>query len=372
MIQHFSVFQPNAWDNSVVPINIIHKLINNLNEVIDTVNAMEDESFERSKAYTDEQITIVNNQIDNIMLNFDNLSRSVSNLWISIGELRTTETEHYNTVIALISETREIIEETKVYLKNYTDIKILELKNYLETQINEIKRLIDNLLDIETVNGFTGKRETIREILSAKIVENTKKRGGNRYAMTWGQLSITCNTGWLARYSTRIYNRINYIAPTWHNFMINNLSISSSSLYNNALNTWASFSNITLIFIADIVHRINQFCISGTSTIADNYKNVDVFKKSEWDSYITNGETVPTIERIDVTDLYDSTNTHVSLIVAQFKLSLGIFCGSVAGYGLYSSGVTTNALFGSTSDLPALFQFLQGNLNTSLFSNSFT
>lgn len=389
MIPKFTIFQPNGWDNSILPIDIIHKLINEMNNVIDYINNMEDNSVERAKEYTDSQIATVNdsiaatnNTIDQINNSLQASIRSVnqsitvlqsqlSTYGEILNDLNSRELEHYTEIGRTITQIYSDMRDLGVQLRNYADIKDLVLKEQLEAQIEEIRIIVNDLLNLKTIDGFTGTYKTVREIIGTKILYHAKTKGGNRYALTWGQISTTSRNGWLARYSIRFNNRINYFAPTWHNFMLNNLRFASpQNLYSANVNTWCSFTNLTLLFIADIVHKCNFYCTSGTADIANNYKTVDVFKKTEWDTYITDGTPIPTVERVDINDLYDGTNKHISLILTQFKSSISIFTGSVGGYGIYSTS-GSNQLFSGTSDLPALFQLLQGNLNTPFFSDTF-
>lgn len=389
MLPKFTIFQPNGWDNSILPIDIIHKLINEMNNTIDYINDMEDHSVERAKDYTDSQITIVNDsiattnntidQINNTLqasirsLNYSitTLQTQYNSLSNNLADLNTRESNHYTELGRAITQVYTDMNALGVQLRNYADIKDLVLKEQLEAQIEELRIIINDLLNLKTIDGFTGSYKTIREIIGTKILYQTKIRGGNRYALTWGQMSTTARNGWLARFSIRFTNRINYFAPTWHNLMINNYSFANpQNLYSSNINTWGSFCNLTMLYLADIVHKCNFYCTSGTAAIASNYKIVDVFKKSEWDTYINDGTPVPTVERVDVNDLYDGTNKHISLIVTQFKSSISIFTGSVGGYGIYSTS-GTNQLFSGSSDLPALFQFLQGNLNTQFYSDTF-
>lgn len=374
MIEHFSIFQPNAWDNSVAPINIIHKLINDLNKLVDEVNNIEDTSFERAKEYTDSQISPIRFELGTIGESLRSISRSLGALTSDLMALDSRESSHYAETVSRLNNLSDYIQSVRAELKNYTDLSIIMLRNQLEEEIEELKELINSMLDLPAIDGHTGQFSTVRRIIGTWGVSKNRYIGANRYALTWGQLKTSTPNGWLANNTSRFNGKFNYIAPTWHNFMINNhvfTSTQTNNLNSCNLNTWQSFCNLTLLFIGDMVHKINQYCTSGTATIADNYKNVDVFKKSEWDAYISDGTPAPTIERVNVTDLYDGSNTHVSLIVTQFKSSIGIFTGAVLGYGLYASSSTANALFATSSDLPALIQFLHGNMGAPCFSNTF-
>lgn len=372
MIEHFSIFQPNAWDNSVAPINIIHKLINDLNKLVDEVNNIEDTSFERAKEYTDSELAPIRIDLGNIAESLRSISRSLGTITSDIAMLDARESSHYAETVSRLNNLSDYIQSVRAELKNYTDLSIIILRNQLEEEIEELKQLINSMLDLPAIDGHTGQFSTVRKIIGTWGVSKNKYIGGNRYSLSWGQLSQNTNNGWLARYSNRIYGRINYFAPTWHNLMINNYDFGTgSSLYNNNLNTWGCFCNLTLLYIADIVHKINQYCANSNTDIANNYKMVDVYDKTEWDAYVSSGAVKPTYTQTDVNDLYDGTNSYVSLIVSQFKLSIGIFTGSVGGYGLYASGTTVNALFNGSSDLPALIQLLQGNLNIPAYSKTF-
>lgn len=392
MLPKFTIYQPNGWSNSILPLDVLHKIINEMNVVIDEVNNIEDHSVEIAKAYTDSQIAIVNGeiattnatieQINNSLLadirsintNLNILTQQLNTYGERLTDLSNRESNHYSEINSRFTQVYRDINSFAVQLRNYADIKDLVLKEQLEAEIEEIRVVINNILNVKTIDGFTGSIKTVREILGTRILLQTKLKGANRYALSWGQISQTTKNGWLAKYNSRVNNKINYLAPTWHNFMLNNYQFTSSQLNNlnaNNLNTWGAFCNLTLLYIGDIVHKINQYCTSGTAAIATNFKTVDVYKKAEWDTYLSDGTPVPGIETVDVTALYDGTNSHVSLIVTQFKASLAIFTGAVVGYGLYASSSTANALFSTTSDLPALFQFLQGNLNLPYFSSTF-
>jgi len=376
MIEHFSIFQPNAWDNSIVPINIIHKLINEVNNLIDIINEMEDESFERSKEYTDEQVNVINSRLAYIDESFDVVARELSRLSTNIYRVDNRESEHYTTIQNQITALNEYVASVRLELKNYTDINILNLKRTLESEINEIKRLIDNLVDVETIDGLTGTKKTIREILASRIVGKIKRASGNRYALTWSQISVNTKNGWLAYYSQRYYGNINYFAPTWYNFKKNNYEFSSgqtSSLYGASMNTWGAFCNNTLLFIGELVHNMYRYYTASTQAIADNFKSIDVFDYADWSGRLSDPETTVELStETDISGLYDGANTIASLIRDQFKKSVDIFTGFVSGYGLYSGSATsTNALFAGTTDIPRMIQYLQGNMNSIYDSNTY-
>lgn len=392
MIKHFSIYQPNAWDNSITPIQILHKIINNLNEVIDVVNAIEDVGFERAKTYTDEQITTVNERINNTNAEIDRVNNNIQASLRSVNQsltvlssrldtyngrlnnLDTRESAHYTETRQGFVQVYSTINNVAEQLRNYADLKDFYLKQEIEEEIEAIRVVIDDILNKKTIDGFTGQVMTVRQILASRISLESKKKAGNRYCLTWKMLSLT-NDGYLFNKSSRFSSNINIIAPTWYNLKRNNYQFSSGQKatgYAINLNTWGAFSNVTLLFFAEIVHKILIHYTSGTQAIADNYKNIDIFKYDEWQAWIANGETVPSIVNVDVSTTYDTTNTYMSLILEQFKQSLSIMTGYTAGYGLYATSAnTTTALFGGTNDLPRLMQFIYGNTNRYEYSDYF-
>lgn len=395
MLPKFTIFQPNGWDNSILPIDVIHKLINEMNNVIDYINNMEDRSVERAKEYTDSQIATVNDSIATTNNNLDQINNSLqasirslnqsitvlqsqlSTYGERLNDLSSRENEHYTELRTSIQQVYQTITSVATQLRDYADLKDIYLKNQLEAEINELRIIVNDLLNIKTIDGFTGELKSVREIIGLNILRQSKLRGGNRYALTWGQLSLTDNKGWLSRMTQRYYSRINYFAPTWYNFKLNNFTYPDhvkQYIYSPNLNTWGAFSNLTLLFIGEIVHRVRQWYTSSSPDVKANYQYMDVFDKTEWDAYISDGETIPTIINLtDMNDLYDGTNDYMSLVLTQFKSSVSIFTGVVPGFGIYNATANSaNALFTGTGDFQALFQYMLGNLNLSELSDTFT
>lgn len=387
MIPKFTVYQPNGWDNSILPIDVLHKLINEMNNLIDVINNMEDQSVERAKKYTDSQIAIVN---DSITITNNNLTQINNSLQASIRGLNTSLTvltqqlntygERLNTTDATVAAYHQEFTSTmnQVYrdlnatatqLRNYADLKDTVLKQQLEEEIEELRTIINDILNLKTIDGFTGELKTVRNILGAEIIKNAAYNGGAEYRLTWGMLDTTSDDGWFFNKSLRFKAYCNLIAPTWGNMMINNYQMTSGQKavqYHQILGTWGAFCYKGLLFIADLIHNINRFSGSTTVALANNFKNVDVFNITEFNDWIGGGTTKPsTIASVDVTTEYESGSTYLTLLTNQFKKSVSIFSGYINTYGLYGS----NGLFNGTSDLPAVLQLLAGTTNNRIFSD---
>lgn len=371
MIEHFSIFQPNAWDNSVAPINIIHKLINDLNKLVDEVNSIEDTSFERAKEYTDSQLVPIRVNLGEIAESLRSISRSLGTITSDIIALDARESTHYAETVSRLNNLSDYIQSVRAEVKNYTDLSIIMLRNQLEEEIEELKQLINSMLDLKTIDGLTGQYATVREILSTRIVSKIKRTASNRMALRWADFKTDANNWFFAK-TIRIKPNCNIIAPTWRNLKINNYPFTmgqKKNLYHQVINTWGAFSSATLLFLADLVHNINRFYNTPTAEIADNFKNIDLYDYAEFSAWIGGGDTIPTtITQIDVSTNYDGVNTYVSLLTDQFKKSISIFTGYGSVYWLYGSA----GLFSGTADLPMLFQLLAGLTNDSYYSNYFS
>ena len=370
MIEHFSIFQPNAWDNSVAPINIIHKLINDLNKLVDEVNNIEDTSFERAKAYTDSQLDPIRTDLGNIAESLRTISRTLGSLTSDIATLDARESSHYAETVTRLNNLSNYIQSVRAELKNYTDLSIIMLRNQIEEEIEELRQLINSMLDLKTIDGLTGQYATVREILSTRIVSKIKRTASNRFALRWSDFKPDANHWFFAK-TSRFKSNCNILAPTWRNLKLNNYEFTTGmkkNLYHQVLNTWGAFSSATLLFLADLVHNINRFYNTGTAEIANNFKNVDLYDYAQFSAWIGGGDTVPdTITQIDVSTNYDGSNTYVSLLTEQFKKSITFFTGYGSVYWLYGS----SGLFSGTADLPMLFQLLAGLTNDSYYSNFF-
>lgn len=387
MIPKFTIYQPNGWDNSILPIDVLHKLINEMNNLIDVVNTMEDHSVERAKEYTDSQITIVN---DSIATTNNNLNQINNSLQASIRGLNTSLTvltqqlntygerlnstdatvaAHHQEFTSAMNQVYRDLNATATQLRNYADLKDTVLKQQLEEEIEELRIIINDILNLKTIDGFTGELKTVRSILGDEIIKHAAYNGGADFRLTWGMIDTTSEDGWFFNKSSRFKTYCNLIAPTWGNIMINTYQFTPGQRavqYHQLLGTWGSFCYKGLLYVADLIHNINRFSGSGTASIADNFKNVQLFDLTEFNDWIDGGTTKPsTIAAVDVTTEYESGSTYLSLLTNQFKKSIAIFSGYINTYGLYGS----NGLFNGTADLPAVLQLLVGATNNRSFSD---
>lgn len=379
MLPKFTIFQPNGWDNSILPIDIIHKLINQMNTTIDYINDMEDHSVERAKEYTDSQISIVNdsiastnNTIDQInntlQASIRSLSYSITTLQTqynalssNLSDLNTREANHYTEIGRAINQVYSDMNALGVQLRNYADIKDLVLKEQLETQIEDLRNIVNDLLNIKTIDGFTGSYKTVREIIGTKILYQTKLRGGNRYSMTWGQLSTTTKNGWFNKLSYTTVQNWNIFAPTWYNFKKATSSAfknqGNMAMYFDTYNTWGFFVNNTMMFIARLVHNLTRQIPSSSSPFYADFSTADVYDYTEWSAY-RYGTTQPTYSTKSLEDYTTGTTTYRQFLKTQFR----IYCSTAYALSnwIYNAAPADVYLFDSTS-INYLFMLILGN-----------
>lgn len=162
MLNHITMFQPSAIDNALSTLQIIHKLINQINVVIDEVNSIDSKANE----YTDEKIKELS---DNLQIELTNLETLLKNY----TDVSKKEVKDY---------TDEQIESVTTNLNNsisrvYTYIDDLEqsLRNYIDLNDNEIELLIYEIKDelIKLINQgkekvfspFDGRSKSIQQAL---------------------------------------------------------------------------------------------------------------------------------------------------------------------------------------------------------------
>lgn len=381
MIPRFTIYQPNGWSNSILPIDVLHKLINEMNNVIDYINNMEDRSVERAKEYTDSQIDIVeadiaatNNTIDqinnNLQASIRSLNQSITVLQSQLStygerlnEINSRELDHYAEIGRTITQIYSDMRDLGAQLRNYADLKDIVLKEQLEAEIEELRVVINNVLEVETIDGLTGLKRSVRQILSTYIIDKVKRRGGNRFALTWGQMKIDTDYGWLAKYNYTIVQGWLLIAPTWYNFMKPTKTPITSQTGQNRqitpLNTWGSFVNNTALYILNLI-SVEQQISSATPTtgsINELYSYFDVFDYQQWSSY-RYGSTIPSIlNEKHVTDTAGSTQNNYKYYIKSQVITWVSYYFKMDG--LYYSTTSESYLFDS-SNVANLLSFILG------------
>lgn len=170
MLNHITMFQPSAIDNALSTMQILHKLITQINTVIDEVNSIDSKANE----YTDEQIEllhrIINNELSEVESNLNNLIKSNSD---DIVNIKTELIELHNNIKKL---NKDIKSNTDLIFSNYNVLilKIAELKDYIDSVING--------LNIKVFSPVTGYKTDIQNALNDIY---------NLYQIDFGNVNLT-------------------------------------------------------------------------------------------------------------------------------------------------------------------------------------
>ncbi len=170
MLNHITMFQPSAIDNALSTMQILHKLITQINTVIDEVNSIDSKANE----YTDEQIEllhrIINDELSEVESNLNNLIKSNSD---DIVNIKTELIELHNNIKKL---NEDIKSNTDLIFSNYNVLilKIAELKDYIDSVING--------LNIKVFSPVTGYKTDIQNALNDIY---------NLYQIDFGNVNLT-------------------------------------------------------------------------------------------------------------------------------------------------------------------------------------
>lgn len=187
MLNHITMFQPSAIDNALSTMQILHKLINQINTLIDEVNSIDSKANE----YTDEQIEllhrIIRDELSEVESNLNNLIKSNSD---DIVNIKTELIELHNNIKKL---NEDIKSNTDLIFSNYNVLilKIAELKDYIDSVING--------LNIKVFSPVTGYKTDIQNALNDIY---------NLYQIDFGNVNLTYIKKLLQ--NVVIINNVNY------------------------------------------------------------------------------------------------------------------------------------------------------------------
>lgn len=138
VLTKFELYQPAAIDNSLNSYQIIHKLIHEMNLIIDEVNNIDT----RANEYTDEQISLLNtqlrayiNELNEITIaHFESVERDILTNKGDIADLKTAMNLISGEFDALRIDVNELITNSIAALKSYVDLQIQIIMELIEAQ----------------------------------------------------------------------------------------------------------------------------------------------------------------------------------------------------------------------------------------------
>lgn len=165
MLTHFTLTQPLSLDNALSSYQIIHKLITQMNKVIDEVNNIDSKANE----YTDREIIKLHNIINTQLSELEELLQSQ----IDVNKLDITDLKNRanNIENELITINNKLIE-----LREYIDDELLDMRNELNTiyhsliaQMEALKQYVEELIKKMTVkvySNYDGCKKDIKEAIN--------------------------------------------------------------------------------------------------------------------------------------------------------------------------------------------------------------
>ena len=175
MLTKFELYQPAAIDNSLNSYQIIHKLIHEMNLIIDEVNNIDSKANE----YTDEQIRALRTEL---VIRFDAIEHDltvlsgrvdltesdISALNRAVSDLRQTVIDNYTTLDNKIDYEKSELLEQIAY--NYNT-----LLHYIDSKIDVVLQLIESITGIK-VYGLNGRVTNIQDALNQIVASLNMSR----------------------------------------------------------------------------------------------------------------------------------------------------------------------------------------------------
>lgn len=184
MLNHITMFQPSAIDNALSTIQILHKLITQINTIIDEINSIDS----RANEYTDEQIKILKDFLVN-KINTD-IENTVKTLTEYIDNQDEKNYNILNTKIDdVIKQVYIDIAKLKADLILYIDDNDNKIKVIINEVYEELYNLIKNGNDI-IYSPVDGSLKSTKDVIVDVMNIIQQKNGIN-----WKTLQELCTRG---------------------------------------------------------------------------------------------------------------------------------------------------------------------------------
>ena len=189
MLTHFTLTQPLALDNALYTGQIIHKLITQMNKVIDEVNSIDSKANE----YTDREIVKLHIQINDQLQQLEQLLQSQ----IDVNTLDITELK--NRADNIQSELERIENKLDQFITDTTN-EFVEVRNEINTvyhsliaQMVELRNYVEELIKKMTVkvySNYDGCKKDIKDALNDVYNYNRRVVGSS---VSFGRLKEFLN-----------------------------------------------------------------------------------------------------------------------------------------------------------------------------------
>ena len=205
MLNHITMFQPSAIDNALSTMQILHKLITQINTIIDEINSIDSKANE----YTDEQIKILKDFLVN------KINTDIENTIKTLTEYIDNQDEkNYNTLNKKIDDVIKQVYIDIAKLKSDLILYIDDNDNKIKVIINEVYEELYNLIkngnDI-IYSPVDGNLKSTKEVIVDVMNIIQQKNGIN-----WKTLQELCTRGTGVTYDSW-FNKLK-ILPRFNNW----------------------------------------------------------------------------------------------------------------------------------------------------------
>lgn len=184
MLNHITMFQPSAIDNALSTMQILHKLITQINIIIDEINSIDS----KANAYTDEQIKILKDFLVNkINTDIENTTKTLTEY------INNQDEKNYNILNKKIDDVIKQVYIDIAKLKSDLILYIDDNDNKIKVIINEVYEELYNLIkngnDI-IYSPVDGNLKSTKEVI-ADVMNIIQQKNG----INWKTLQELCTKG---------------------------------------------------------------------------------------------------------------------------------------------------------------------------------
>lgn len=222
MLNHITMFQPSAIDNALSTMQILHKLITQINTIIDEINSIDSKANE----YTDEQIKILKDFLVN------KINTDIENTIKTLTEYIDNQDEkNYNILNKKIDDVIKQVYIDIAKLKSDLILYIDDNDNKIKVIINEVYEELYNLIkngnDI-IYSPVDGNLKSTKEVI-ADVMNIIQQKNG----INWKTLQELCTKGTGVTYDSW-FNKLK-VLPKFNNW--NTLAFYTCVCLNESLTT---------------------------------------------------------------------------------------------------------------------------------------
>lgn len=222
MLNHITMFQPSAIDNALSTMQILHKLITQINIIIDEINSIDS----KANAYTDEQIKILKDFLVNkINTDIENTTKTLTEY------IDNQDEKNYNILNKKIDDVIKQVYIDIAKLKSDLILYIDDNDNKIKVIINEVYEELYNLIkngnDI-IYSPVDGNLKSTKEVI-ADVMNIIQQKNG----INWKTLQELCTKGTGVTYDSW-FNKLKLL-PRFNNW--NTLAFYTCVCLNDSLTT---------------------------------------------------------------------------------------------------------------------------------------